>query len=56
MEIEDNGKGFSIDKMSMTLGHGLSNMHTRIRNAGGEVEITSSPGEGATILAWLPID
>ena len=56
MEIEDNGKGFSIDKMSMTLGHGLSNMHTRIRNAGGEVEITSAPGEGATILAWLPID
>ncbi len=56
MEIEDNGNGFSIDKMSMTLGHGLSNMHTRIRNAGGEVEITSAPGEGATILAWLPID
>ena len=54
MEIEDNGKGFSLDKMSMTLGHGLSNMHTRIRNAGGEVEITSAQGEGATILAWLP--
>ena len=56
MEIEDNGKGFSIDKMSMTLGHGLSNMHTRTRNAGGEVEITSAPEEGTTILAWLPID
>ncbi|MCP4143611.1 MAG: GAF domain-containing sensor histidine kinase [Chloroflexi bacterium] len=56
MEIEDNGEGFSIDKMSMTLGHGLSNMHTRIRNAGGEVEITAIPGTGTTILAWLPID
>lgn len=54
MEIEDNGKGFSLDKMSMTLGHGLSNMHTRIRNAGGGVEITAVPDEGATILAWLP--
>ncbi len=54
MEIEDNGKGFNLDKMSMTLGHGLSNMHTRIRNAGGEVEITSAPDEGTTILAWLP--
>ena len=54
MEIEDNGNGFSLDKMSMTLGHGLSNMHTRIRKAGGEVEIVSSPGEGTTILAWLP--
>ena len=56
MEIEDNGKGFNLDKMSMTLGHGLSNMHTRIRNAGGEVEITSAPEEGTTILAWLPLE
>ncbi len=54
MEVEDNGKGFSLDKMSMTLGHGLSNMHTRIRKAGGEVEITSAQGEGTNILAWLP--
>jgi len=56
MEIEDNGRGFDLDKMSMTLGHGLSNMHTRIRNAGGEVEITSAPGEGTMVLAWLPRD
>ncbi len=54
LEIQDNGKGFALDKMSMTLGHGLSNMHTRIRNAGGEVEIISEPGEGTTVLAWLP--
>ncbi len=54
MEIKDNGKGFSLDKMSMTLGHGLSNMHTRIRKVGGEVEIDSAPGEGTTVLAWLP--
>ncbi|HIE25088.1 MAG TPA: GAF domain-containing protein, partial [Anaerolineales bacterium] len=54
MEIEDNGKGFSLDKMSMTLGHGLSNMHTRIRKAGGEVEIDSAQGDGTNILAWLP--
>lgn len=54
LEIEDNGKGFDLAKMSMTIGHGLSNMHTRIRNAGGDVEITSAPGEGTTVLAWLP--
>jgi len=54
MEIEDNGKGFDLDKMSMTLGHGLSNIHTRVRNVNGDVEITSAPGEGTTILAWLP--
>lgn len=54
LEIQDNGKGFATEKMSMTLGHGLSNMHTRIRNAGGEVEIISAPKEGTTVLAWLP--
>ena len=54
LEIQDNGKGFATEKMSMTIGHGLSNMHTRIRNASGEVEIISAPGEGTTVLAWLP--
>ena len=54
MEIQDNGRGFDLQKMSMTLGHGLSNMHTRIRNVGGEVDIASEPGEGTTILVWVP--
>lgn len=55
MEISDDGRGFDIEKMQMTIGHGLSNMHTRARNAGGDVEITSEPGNGTTILAWVPI-
>ncbi|MEW6181464.1 MAG: GAF domain-containing sensor histidine kinase [Chloroflexota bacterium] len=55
MEISDDGRGFDPEKMQMTIGHGLSNMHTRARNAGGDVEITSEPGNGTTILAWVPI-
>ena len=54
MEVRDNGKGFDIDKMSMTIGHGLSNVQTRARSVGGEVDITSMIGEGTTILAWVP--
>jgi len=54
MEISDNGQGFDLRKMSVTLGHGLSNMHVRARKVGGDVEITSAPGEGTTILAWVP--
>ena len=54
MEIHDNGRGFDIDKMSMTIGHGLSNVQTRARSVGGEVDITSMIGEGTTILAWVP--
>jgi sensor histidine kinase YesM len=40
--------------MSVTLGHGLSNMHTRARKVGGDVEITSEAGRGTTVLAWVP--
>ncbi len=54
LEISDNGEGFDLSKMSVTLGHGLSNMHIRARKVGGDVEITSSPGEGTTVLAWVP--
>lgn len=54
LEIADDGFGFDLSKMSVTLGHGLSNMHVRARKVGGDVEITSTPNEGTTILAWVP--
>jgi two-component system sensor histidine kinase DevS len=54
MEVRDDGKGFDTEKMSMTLGHGLSNIHTRAHNVGGDVEISSVIGEGTSILAWVP--
>jgi signal transduction histidine kinase len=54
VEIVDNGKGFDLRKMSITLGHGLSNMHSRARKVGGDVEISSEPGDGTTVLAWVP--
>jgi two-component system sensor histidine kinase DevS len=55
LEISDDGQGFDLSKMSVTLGHGLSNMHTRARKVGGDVEITSEPGIGTTVLAWVPV-
>ena len=54
MEVRDNGKGFDTDRMNQSIGHGLANMQTRIRAVGGEVDISSAPGEGTTILAWVP--
>jgi hypothetical protein len=29
-------------------------METRAINAGGEVDISSEPGGGTTVLAWVP--
>ena len=55
LEISDDGQGFDLRKMSVTLGHGLSNMHTRAHKVGGDVEVTSEPGKGTTVLAWVPL-
>jgi two-component system NarL family sensor kinase len=55
LEVTDNGQGFDVSKMSVTLGHGLSNMHTRAYKVGGDVEISSEPGEGTSVLAWVPM-
>ncbi|NWG07071.1 MAG: GAF domain-containing sensor histidine kinase [Chloroflexi bacterium] len=54
MEIHDDGKGFEIEKMSTTIGHGLANMQTRAHAAGGDIDISSAIDEGTTILAWVP--
>ena len=54
LEIRDDGVGFNSENTKATIGHGLSNMETRVLSAGGEVDIISEPGKGTTILAWVP--
>ncbi|HNQ95705.1 MAG TPA: GAF domain-containing protein [Anaerolineales bacterium] len=54
MEIRDDGVGFDMENISVNIGHGLANMETRVRSAGGDVEISSHLNEGTTILAWVP--
>jgi len=56
LEVTDDGGGFDLEQTRLTIGHGLSNMLTRARNAGGDVEITSEAGLGTSILAWLPYE
>ena len=54
LEVHDDGRGFDTEKVKLSIGHGLSNMETRALNAGGEVDITTEPGQGTTVLAWVP--
>jgi two-component system sensor histidine kinase DevS len=56
LEVTDDGSGFDLSKMQLTLGHGLANMDTRAHKMGGEVEITSEPGKGTSVLAWIPLN
>jgi two-component system, NarL family, sensor histidine kinase DevS len=54
VEVHDDGHGFDSENVRLTLGHGLSNMQTRARNVGGDVEISSEPGGGTSVMAWVP--
>ena len=53
LEIRDDGRGFSLDAAS-TSGRGLHNMRQRAGELGGIVEITSAPGQGASVRVTLP--
>jgi signal transduction histidine kinase len=55
LEVKDDGKGFDVDQVQQSIGHGLSNMLTRVQNVGGGLTIQSLPGGGNTIVrAWVP--
>ncbi|MEJ5314691.1 MULTISPECIES: GAF domain-containing sensor histidine kinase [Anaerolinea] len=54
LEINDDGVGFDVSKTRQVIGHGLANMQTRAHQAGGEIEFSSEPGNGTTILVWVP--
>jgi len=54
MEINDDGNGFDMEKLNVSIGHGLANMQTRAHAVGGDVDISSVLNEGSTILVWVP--
>jgi signal transduction histidine kinase len=52
--VVDNGQGFDPETRA-TGRHGLTGMQERVRIHNGTLTITSSPGAGTTISAWLPV-
>lgn len=57
LAVEDDGVGFEpgtvTDGRSVSLG--LASMRERAELLGGEIEIDARPGEGTTVVAWLPL-
>jgi signal transduction histidine kinase len=51
LEITDDGRGFVV---GVSHGFGLEGMRRRLAEFGGELTVTSSPGEGTRILAAIP--
>ena len=52
--VQDNGRGFNAAH-SRDGGHGLANMRARAERLGASLRVTSHPGEGARVLATLPV-
>ncbi|WUH97562.1 sensor histidine kinase [Spirillospora sp. NBC_00431] len=58
LEITDDGQGFVVgdgDRGDGSRGFGLDGMRRRLAELGGELTITSSPGDGTRVLAMVPL-
>ncbi|MDN5217001.1 sensor histidine kinase [Fulvivirgaceae bacterium BMA12] len=51
--VEDNGKGFQPEKTPY--GMGLTNIQNRLDKLNGQMNIDSSPGNGATVIINVPV-
>jgi len=52
--IRDNGRGFDQADPSLSKSLGLLGMRERAAILGGQVKISSAPGKGTTVAAWIP--
>lgn len=52
--IEDNGKGFDKENLSLKSGIGLNNIYSRVGFLKGTVDIDSMPGKGTLIHIFMP--
>ena len=54
VSIEDNGKGFDVEKIQEKTGMGLKVIRDRVQMLGGTMEIHSTVGHGTHILFQIP--
>jgi signal transduction histidine kinase len=53
--VEDDGKGFSSQSANLpSMGSGLSNIASRVKNLNGTLDIDSNSGSGTTIVVDIP--
>jgi signal transduction histidine kinase len=54
LEISDNGSGFDPEQAIQSGGLGLASMRERVAELQGNIQIDSTPGEGANIRVCIP--
>ena len=55
LEVADRGAGFEVEEAKKNGGLGLMSMQERMHLAHGTLSVESTPGEGTTILAVVPL-
>ena len=55
LRIRDNGRGFDQADPSLSASLGLLGMRERAAMLGGGVSISSAPGKGTSVTAWIPL-
>jgi signal transduction histidine kinase len=55
LRIRDNGRGFDQTDPSLSGSLGLLGMRERAAMLGGGVNISSAPGKGTSVTAWIPL-
>jgi signal transduction histidine kinase len=53
--VHDNGIGFDVSRRRHTPSLGLSSMRERSRLLSGHMDIESEPGQGTTVVSWVPL-
>jgi signal transduction histidine kinase len=53
--IRDNGRGFDQADPAVSKSLGLLGMQERAVSLGGRVNISSAPGKGTRVTAWIPL-
>ena len=56
LEVRDDGQGFDLEDLANIGPHhiGTTTMYERAEAAGGTTAISSTPGQGTTVSAWMP--
>jgi signal transduction histidine kinase len=55
LQVRDNGRGFDASIPATPPALGLLGMRERVRHLRGEFDIESAPGQGTSVLTWLPL-
>jgi signal transduction histidine kinase len=57
VRVQDGGRGFRPERAGLHAGHlGLEMMRRRVEEVNGTLDVESSPGNGTSVVARLPVD